>query len=534
MASPPRRHRYCRCGTLLARDNAGRQCARCERGSRDKFLTPPEVAPGFWQTEQFRVAFAARHMGRISRIYRMHPDHNAVYGPAGISQTLLGQWLGLRQPQISRFENGPPLQLLDTLQHWARILRIPAYLLWFRMPDHTGHPAIAELACSDQGTPGVAGADPDGRPADDPEHDPVLVAPWNHRGTVEAVLLLSGGGRMKRRIFLSLTGPALTAPAHQWLIHEPEPLISGLSGRRVSAQLTDRLTAMITELRKLDDVAGGGSVLAPAQQQFDWVARLLDQASYDDTTGRALYRSLAELGQFCGWGAYDTGRHGLAQRYNIAALRAASSADDRPLGAHILGSMAKQAAHQGQAAEAATLAETAMAGARSHRAPRLLAQLHIRRAYASATMQDRSTCTEAISKAHTQVDQFGSEDDPSWVYWVNPAWITAEAGDCLLRLGQSGKAAAMLHEGVTSFDESFIRDRQLYTVHLADSLTRPGKQQDFDAAAGLGMTAIGLAESLHSTLGADLLRDLSHQMTPHAKVPAVRDFLERAKEFVQV
>jgi Aldo/keto reductase family len=32
----------------------------------------------------------------------MHPSHHAVYDPAGISQTLLGQWLGLRQPQVSR------------------------------------------------------------------------------------------------------------------------------------------------------------------------------------------------------------------------------------------------------------------------------------------------------------------------------------------------------------------------------------------------------------------------------------------------
>ncbi|MGH3888104.1 MAG: hypothetical protein ACRDSZ_16340 [Pseudonocardiaceae bacterium] len=59
------------------------------------------------------------------------------------------------------------------------------------------------------------------------------------RGTVEAVVVLSGGVRVKRRVFLSLTGPALTAPAHQWLIHEPEPLMSGLSG--VGSRSTDQL-----------------------------------------------------------------------------------------------------------------------------------------------------------------------------------------------------------------------------------------------------------------------------------------------------
>ena len=186
-------------------------------------------------------------MGRVSRAYRMHPHHFAVYGPYGISQTLLGQWLGLRQPQVSRFETGPALQLLDTLQHWARVLRIPPELLWFRLPGDMTPLAGAEPAgnglavcrptgllvpAGPQAAGGQAGRGPDSERADDAEADPVLVTPWNHRGTVEVAILLSGGGRVKRRGFLSLAGPALTAPAHQWLVHEPEPLVSGLTGHR--------------------------------------------------------------------------------------------------------------------------------------------------------------------------------------------------------------------------------------------------------------------------------------------------------------
>jgi DNA-directed RNA polymerase specialized sigma24 family protein len=291
---------------------------------------------------------------------------------------------------------------------------------------------------------------------------------------------------------------------------------------------------MIAELRKMDDVAGGGSVLALGQQHFDWVAGLLNQASYDDATGRTLHKALAELGQFCGGAAFDAGTFGLAQRYNIAALRAAHSTDDRPLGAYILGSMAKQAAHQGNPTEAATLAETALAGVRSHRTPRLLAQLHVRRAYASATLQDRSACNEAISKARVQVEQLDSQDDPPWLYWVVPAWITVEAGDCLLQSEQADRAAAMLHEGIVMFDESFVRDRQLYTIHLADALTRPGKQRDLDAAAGLGMQSLDLAENLDSNTGTGHLGGLYYRMKQFTKVPAVQDFLERAKMVVGV
>lgn len=110
----PRQH-YCQCGTHLAKDNTGRQCARCAHASRDKLISPPDVPAEFWRTEQFRDAFAAQHIGRVARAYRTHLYHHAVYGPGGISQTLLGQWLGLRQPKISQIETGPPIRNLDTL-----------------------------------------------------------------------------------------------------------------------------------------------------------------------------------------------------------------------------------------------------------------------------------------------------------------------------------------------------------------------------------------------------------------------------------
>ncbi|MCA1673070.1 MAG: helix-turn-helix domain-containing protein, partial [Actinobacteria bacterium] len=435
---------YCRCGTRLAKDNTQRQCARCQRASRDKLITPPEVPAEFWDTDQFEEAFAARHMGRVSRAYRMHPYHYAVYGPNGISQTLLGQWLGLRQPQVSRFETGPPRQLLDTLQHWARVLRIPPELLWFRLPQDTtpltvGEPTGNGLAMcrptgllvptESQTNGGQAAWAPKDDQADDAERDPVLAPPWTHRGTVEVAVLLSrGGGRVKRRGFLSLAGPALTAPAHQWLVHEPEPLISGLTGHRASNELVGRFTAMVTELRRMDDVAGGGGVLAMAQQLFGWVAGLLDQASYSEHTGRGLYVALADLGQLCGWSAFDMGEHGLAQRYYIAGLRAAHSADDRPFGAHILASMAWQATDQGQPAQAVTFIETALAGTRGRATPALLAELYLRQAAAFAALHDTSACTAAISRARVQAEQLKPDDDPLWLYWLDPAAVTGNAG----------------------------------------------------------------------------------------------------------
>jgi hypothetical protein len=79
-------------------------------------------------------------MGHVSRAYRRHPSHIARHGRDGISQERLGGWLGLTQAQVSRIENGPPIRNLDTLAYWAGVLRVPAHLLWFKLPpEASGH-----------------------------------------------------------------------------------------------------------------------------------------------------------------------------------------------------------------------------------------------------------------------------------------------------------------------------------------------------------------------------------------------------------
>jgi DNA-binding XRE family transcriptional regulator/tetratricopeptide (TPR) repeat protein len=439
-------------------------------------------------------------------------------GILGYSQETLAQALDVELTTIGRWERGE-----TSPQPWSRRKLADALAVSLEELDRLlteGQPAKSV------GTPDTP---------DEPEHDLVLSASWSHRGTVEVAVVLRGGDRpVKRRGFGLLTGMALTAPVHQWLVHEPGPLVSGLSGRRVSAALVDRLTAMILELRAMDDVAGGGTVLSLAEQEFGVIAALLDQASYDESTGRRLHVALAELGQLAGWVAYDSGQPGLAQRYYISALRAAHSADDRSLGAHILGSMAYQAAREGNPREAVTLVETAIAGVRGQETASLLTALYSRQAYALATLRDSSGCAAAISRTRTHVEHLNRDEDPPYLYWVGPAEATAGAGRCLLQLGKADQAVVMLEDGIALFDESFVRDRSNYVIRLAEALAHPGPQRDLDAAARQGITALDLSENLDSTRGVSRLRDLYSQMKPHAKVPAVRDFLDRARVLVQV
>lgn len=128
---------FCRsCGARLARDHASSLCHLCEAKALQAAETPPDVPQAFWSAAQLQQALAARHMGHVARAYRLHPFHAPLFGSGGIPQTVLAEWLGLTQAQVSRIENGPPVRDLDRLAHWATTLRIPPELLWFELPGN--------------------------------------------------------------------------------------------------------------------------------------------------------------------------------------------------------------------------------------------------------------------------------------------------------------------------------------------------------------------------------------------------------------
>jgi hypothetical protein len=114
--------RYCRCGTRLARDNAGTQCAACQAKARDLVMQPPTVPATFWTTEAMREALASWHMGSVIAAYRSHPFHGRP-----LRQEIVAGWVGITQAQLSRIESGPAIKDLDKLIQWARTLGIPAH-----------------------------------------------------------------------------------------------------------------------------------------------------------------------------------------------------------------------------------------------------------------------------------------------------------------------------------------------------------------------------------------------------------------------
>ncbi|WP_424184634.1 helix-turn-helix domain-containing protein [Actinokineospora sp. G85] len=103
---------------------------------RDELEKPPRYGKEFFDTDDFRAAFASRQIGRVLKVYRHHPRHLRIFGKS-LNQELLGRWLGITQAQVSKLENGRSGQNLETLIFYANTLHLPQHLLWFDIPEQS-------------------------------------------------------------------------------------------------------------------------------------------------------------------------------------------------------------------------------------------------------------------------------------------------------------------------------------------------------------------------------------------------------------
>jgi len=276
---------------------------------------------------------------------------------------------------------------------------------------------------------------------------------WSTEGVLQVLEDWLLSGLMDRRTFLGVSGIALTGVAWEYLGLEQERLLAAIEGDETGASLITQLEATIPALWALDDAHGGVRVLPYVSSQFQTAAYILRQGGHNGQVTRQLFGVVAKLGQHAGWAAFDAGRHGLAQRYYLTALRAAHQAADRQLAAHILADLAFQAAATDARQDAGDLAEVAMRAAAVTPA-RVRASVAARAAFAHGAAGDSRRFAICRHLAHEQLDGSRPQGgDPDWMYYLTPGHVDALAGPALVRLARTAQA-----RGQTRHAQTWLRD----------------------------------------------------------------------------
>jgi hypothetical protein len=413
--------RHCQsCRAVLAVDNTARLCGRCHRDQRDQLgSAPTQYPPDFFDSDEFRAAFASQHIGKVFRAYRNHQRHFRLLGKA-LNQEILGRWLGLTQAQVSKLENGKPEQNLEPLRHYAMVLHLPQQKLWFDLPgqsrlDHTR---------SGRGRRAVAA---------DPEHED-RCAPENAAAAASTIV-----------DFNSL----------------------GCGGDRIEVDDLPQLRRQMTRLVEIDNQFGGGDIAKTGVRLFKYLHHRLGTGSHDPAIRKDLVAITGEVAEITGWLAYDADDQQLVRRMNNEALHFSRLAGDSSIELLTLQNASMHADFLGRWTEALDIADSVLDG-RYELTSRLKALFLVRKARALALGGDQSAL-RLMHQARSLHADGVSDRDPAWAWWVDERELSWHEAMCRAALGDSTSARDSFEHSVEATPPHETRSQYVHRSYLLRS-----------------------------------------------------------------
>lgn len=316
----------------------------------------------------------------------------------------------------------------------------------------------------------------------------VLSEPW---GAHAVLLRLRSelGDDVDRRVYLAQSGLALAALANPWLLDPTDQIAEAVAGRRISNATVSDINLITAARRRMDDALGGGTLLAAVREDLKVTIGLITRASYSIPTGKLLYSAFAEQARLASWLAWDSGAYGLAQHYTSTALRSAHAAEDRLIGANILGFAAYQAGAGGDTVAAEALSRAALANSRGALTPAVEGSLHARLGMARARIGDADGAARAFEEAESLLARSDPQSEPDWIYWFTNADKDGIAGESYLAGGDIDGALVHLRAAVDGTPEDLVRDAALWRSSLATAHATGG---DLDEGRSVAEEALEL------------------------------------------
>jgi tetratricopeptide (TPR) repeat protein len=223
--------------------------------------------------------------------------------------------------------------------------------------------------------------------------------------------------------------------------------------------------------------------------------------------------------------SYDSGVHGLAQRYFVQALRLAELSADRLLAGGILDAMSHQATFLGRYRDAANLARAARTGTASLGCATLAAHFYAMEARALARLGDATACDHAMSSAVREFERRGPvDDDPDWFQYFDDAELAAELGHCHRDLGRAVPATTYAAQSV-GVNGAQVRSDFFATMVLADAYLDQGEPEQ---ACQVATTALEIGEQLTSARCEAYVAEFRERLNRIGNCQVARDFTEQA------
>ncbi|MET9776262.1 transcriptional regulator [Streptomyces sp. NPDC006367] len=368
-----------------------------------------------------------------------------------------------------------------------------------------------------------------------------LNLPWQPAATIAAIAHLSRSEMMVPHSRHSddahavHTGQELLGPLQPWATATPSALVAR-DGGRLGASDIEGIRAVTNMFRDADNRHGGILSRKAVIAQMADANTLLNTASYDETTGRALFSAVADLGSVAGWMTFDAGMHQQAQRIFIVALHAASEAGDKALGAHILQCMARQMSHLGHYDEALDLVSLAQYGARRQATAATRSMLAALEARFHAILGQSSESERAAGTAEELFTAIDPQQEPAHMTFFDEAELSATVGiahqiaakhdDGPRRARHAERSLHLLGRALQLRPEHRVRSKAFDHLGLARTHLTVG---EVAGARQETHTALTLFGAIGSTRVGDRLGELHDEAEPYADTPEAADLRDQIR-----
>ncbi|MGW3341325.1 helix-turn-helix domain-containing protein [Streptomyces sp. NPDC001009] len=331
---------------------------------------------------------------------------------------------------------------------------------------------------------------------------------------------------MKRRsVLTALSGATLTQYVLQSAVAPVEALASS-GTTTVTESLVNSLQGTTDALRRADALGGSGALAETARNHLRMLVGLLKNGRCSEALLRRLAAVAADTASQAGWYTFDSGNHDAAQHLFLGALRAAHASEDPRLRAGALGFLAIHGYSAGDPRDAITAARAARQAITGQDAPALHAMLLTRQARGHAKLREEHHVKAALDEAEELCGRGAGEDDPHWLYWINPGEILGQTGSCYLDLGKPGHAARAFADARDVLHRDETRTTAQFLARAAMAQMRAG---DADAGCVTAHEVLDMVDRVRSARLDDHVRTMLDEAHLHRSYTPVRDLLDRGR-----
>ncbi|MEU1813448.1 hypothetical protein [Micromonospora aurantiaca (nom. illeg.)] len=223
----------------------------------------------------------------------------------------------------------------------------------------------------------------------------------------------------------------------------PDAELAGVGQQQVTAADIELLELHTDLYGRLDARHGGGRFRSVFAAFLDTHATPLLRGSFSTRRGRRLYGSVADAALALANMAYDDRLPGLAQRYDLNAMRLAQAVGDRGRLARCHIHQARLAAMLGERGEVLTHARSAVVAAGG--APALVkayAAVSEARSWAFSGNPERTVA--AVERARDAFSRATAASNPRWLLWLDRPELEGQVAWALTMAGLTAEAAKAL------------------------------------------------------------------------------------------